>query len=178
MVAGLYGMINVPSAVWIDEEGRIVRPVEVPGFGDDWRYMHRETFELPDDKAARQQIYRYVYVDALRDWVHKGEDSEYALPAGEVRRRMRPPGEDDARAATHARLGSHLYREGHLEAAKYHLQEAVRLSPEKWSYLRQSLSLGPELIGQINVTPEFWEVFDAIADATYYEPADLPGIPR
>ncbi|QIN77496.1 hypothetical protein GBA65_02135 [Rubrobacter marinus] len=178
VVAGLYGMINVPSAVWINEEGRIVRPVEVPGFGDDWRYMHRETFELPDDKAARQQTYRHVYVDALRDWAHKGEYSEYALPADEVRRRLQPPGEDDVLAAAHARLGRHLYREGHLEAAKRHLQEAARLSPEKWNYLRQSLSLDPELVGQINVTPEFWEVFDAIGDATFYESADLPGMPR
>ena len=178
LVAGLYGMINVPSGVWIDEEGRIVRPVEVPGFGDDWRYMHRETFELPDDKAARQQIYRHVYVDALRDWAHKGEGSEYALPADEVRRRLQPPSEDDVLAATHFRLGRHLYRQGHLEAAKRHLQEAARLSPGKWNYLRQSLSLDPELVGQINVTPEFWEVFDAIGDATYYEAADLPGMPR
>ncbi len=178
VVAGLYGMINVPSAVWIDEEGRIVRPVEVPGFGDDWRFMHRETFELPDDKAARQQVYRRVYVDALRDWAHKGEDSEYALPADEVRRRLQPPAEDDVLAATHVRLGRLLYREGHLEAAKRHLQEAVRLSQGRWNYLRQGLSLDPELVGQINVTPEFWEVFDAIGDATYYEAADLPGMPR
>ena len=31
LVADLYNMVNVPQAVWIDEEGRIVRPTEVPG---------------------------------------------------------------------------------------------------------------------------------------------------
>ena len=28
LVAELYGMVNVNSAVWIDESGRIVRPTE------------------------------------------------------------------------------------------------------------------------------------------------------
>ena len=28
-VTALYGMINVPTGVWIDEEGRMVRPPEV-----------------------------------------------------------------------------------------------------------------------------------------------------
>ena len=28
LVAELYGMVNVPNAVWIDEAGRIVRPAE------------------------------------------------------------------------------------------------------------------------------------------------------
>ena len=28
-LAGLFGVINIPSAVWIDEKGMIVRPAEV-----------------------------------------------------------------------------------------------------------------------------------------------------
>ena len=33
-VADLYNMVNVPQAVWIDEEGRIVRPPENAGSSD------------------------------------------------------------------------------------------------------------------------------------------------
>lgn len=88
------------------------------------------------------------------------------------------PTEGDARAAAHVRLGRHLYREGHVEAAKHHLQEAVRLSPQKWNYRRQSMVLDPELIGQINLAPEFWEALDALGEAKYYRAADMPGMPR
>lgn len=178
VVAELYGMVNVPNAVWIDEEGRIVRPVEVPGFGDDWRWMDRETFELPEEAVGHQEVIRQVYVDALRDWARNGENSEYALSANEVRQKVRQPTEGDARAAAHVRLGRHLYREGHVEAAKRHLREAVRLCPQKWNYRRQSMALDPESFGQINVSPEFWEAFDAIGDTTYYPAADMPGMPR
>ena len=34
VLAELYGMVNVPEAVWIDEEGRIVRPAESAGAFD------------------------------------------------------------------------------------------------------------------------------------------------
>lgn len=34
-VAELYGMVNVPTAVWIDEQGLVVRPAEPAGVGDE-----------------------------------------------------------------------------------------------------------------------------------------------
>lgn len=178
VVAELYGMVNVPTAVWIDEEGWIVRPTEVPGSTDAWTKMDRETFEIPEDGARRQQVNRRVYVDALRDWVQKSENSEYVFSADEVRRRVSLPSEDDVLAATHVRLGRHLYREGHVEAAKLHFQEAVRLCPQKWNYRRQGMVLEPELVGQINVSLEFWKEIDALGDTPYYTPADMPGLLR
>ena len=148
VVAELYGMRNVPSAVWIDEHGRLVRPTEITGFGDDWRRgMNRETFELPLDDARSQETTRRIYVEALRDWVRNGERSQFVLPPDEVRRRMRLPDETDVRAATHARIGRHLYRDGHVEAARRHFEEATRLCPDKWNYRRQSMVLDPELWG-------------------------------
>ena len=179
LVADLYGMVNVPSAVWIDEQGRLVRPTEIAGFGDDWRHgMDRQTFELPRDDAQSQETARRTYVDALRDWVRKGDESEFALSPDEVRRRMRLPDETDVRAATHARLGRHLYREGHVEAAKRHFWEATRLGPEKWNYRRQAMVLDPELVGGLNVAPAFWEAIDALGETPFYPPADLPGMPQ
>ena len=51
-VADLYGLVNVPQAVWIDESGRIVRPPETAGSTDGFRAMDRTRFTMPDDAIA------------------------------------------------------------------------------------------------------------------------------
>ena len=63
LVADLYNMVNVPQAVWIDEEGRIVRPTEVPGAAltFNWSKMRRA---------------RAIYLNAVRDWVQIGWKNE------------------------------------------------------------------------------------------------------
>lgn len=173
VVADLYGMVNVPQGVWIDEAGRIVRPAESAGTSDMVRHMNRQTFEVPDDAAAQGAAIRNTYIDALRDWVLHGADSRYALSPGEVRRRLRGPREEDVLAATHVRLGRHLYAAGALDAAKRHLKEASRLCPDKWNYRRQSMMLDPESVGQLNAGPDFWAAVDALGDEPYYPVADL-----
>ena len=173
LVAELYGMTNVPQAVWIDEGGRIVRPAESAGCIDMVQHMNRETFELPEHAIAKGLAARGAYVDALRDWVRKGADSAYVLPPAEVKRRMRGPRETDVLAATHVRLGRHLYAEGALDQAKQHFNEAVRLCPDSWNYRRQSMMLDPESVGQLNAGPDFWAAVDALDGAAYYPPADL-----
>ena len=40
-LAELYGIVNVPQAVWIDEAGRIVRPAESAGAYEGFRKMNR-----------------------------------------------------------------------------------------------------------------------------------------
>ena len=175
-IRGLYGMTNVPMAVWIDEQGRIVRPAEPAGATDHFRRMDPETFGVPDEDAEVLAATRRRYVDALRDWVESGADSEFALAPDEVRRRMRRPQERDVRAALHVRLGRKLYQRGHLEAAKRHMREAVGLCPEKWNYRRQSLVLDPELVGTIDLSSEYDERADASNADAYYPPIDMPGI--
>lgn len=174
VVAALYGMVNVPQGVWIDEAGRIVRPPESAGTFDMVKHMNRETFDIPQAAAKRGIEARNTYIDALRDWVKNGAASPHALPANEVKRRMRGPSEDDVRAATHVRLGRYLYGKGVLAAAKHHFNEAVRLNPKSWNYRRQAMMLDPESIGELNAGPGFWAAIDAIpAGESFYPPADF-----
>ncbi len=173
LVAELYGMTNVPQAVWIDEQGRIVRPPESAGTIDMVRHLNRETLELPDAAIAEGAEARNAYIAALRDWVRHGVDSRYALPAAEVKRRLRGPGEAEVRAATHVKLGRHFYANGALVQAKRHFDEAVTLCPDSWNYRRQSMMLDPENVGQLNAGPDFWAAVDALGDEPYYPPADL-----
>lgn len=171
-VAELFGMTNVPQAVWIDEEGRIVRPAESAGAIDMVKHLNRETLELPDAAVEQGRSARMDYVDALRDWVRNGADSPYVMPPEMVRERMRGPGDAEVVAATHAKLGQYLYKQGALDTAKHHFREASRLCPDSWNYRRQSMMLDPESIGELNAGPDFWAAVDAW-EGDYYPPADL-----
>ena len=81
-VADLYGMVNVPQAVWIDEAGRIVRPPENAGSTDHFRLMDRTTRTLAPEHQAARLAARAAYLDAVRDWVLTGR---HALPADVAR---------------------------------------------------------------------------------------------
>lgn len=171
-IAELFGMTNVPQAVWIDEQGQIVRPAESPGAIDVVKHLNRETFEVPADLAQKGAQARNDYIDALRDWVAKGAESAFVLPAEEVKRRMRGPGDAEVQAANHARLGQHLYSIGDRDGAKKHFAEASRLCPESWNYRRQSMMLDPESIGELNAGPDFWAAVDDW-EGDYYTAPDL-----
>lgn len=173
VVAELYGMYNVPQAVWIDEQGRIVRPVETAGSTDVTKIMDRTTFELPQEVKTKSVATRDAYVEALRDWAKNGANSRYVLTPGEVRKRMRGPSEADVEAANHVRLGRYLFGQGEIEAAKFHFREAVRLRPEAWNYRRQSMMLDADRIGQLNSGQDFWDAVDANKDLPFYPPADF-----
>ncbi len=173
LVGELYGMVNVPQGVWIDEDGRIVRPPESAGTADMAKHMNRETFEIPDEVAEYGMAVRNTYVDALRDWVKNGAASPAVLSSEEVKARMRGPAEGDVLAAVHVRVGRYLFNAGQLDGAKQHLSEASRLCPDKWHYRRQSNMLDADSIGELNGGPEFWAAVDALGDEPYYPVADF-----
>ena len=101
-VADLYGMVNVPQAVWIDEAGRIVRPPENAGSTDHFRLMDRTTRTLAPEHAAAREAARTAYLDAVRQWVLTGR---YALPADAARGRLPRITPEIALAQAHFRLG-------------------------------------------------------------------------
>jgi len=178
-VAERYNMVNVPTSVWIDEQGRIVRPAEPSGTSDVFRYMDRQTFTIPAEAAEQGRRTKTIYVEALCDWIEKGEKSRHALAPAEVRRRMRGLSRDESTAAASFRLGVWLTKQGHVDAAQKFLDEAVRLRPENWSFRRQKIVLSdPALTGQLASTPEFWQAVQALGDRYYYPPTEMTGMPE
>src|SRR5947209_5624644 len=117
-VAELYNMVNVPQAVWIDEQGMIVRPTEVAGTTDAFRTMMTG---LTPEQIEEMTATRAHYQDALRDWVEKGPDSVFALSPDEVRARQKLPSADVALANAHFRLGSWLRVNGRTDEGDRHL---------------------------------------------------------
>lgn len=147
LVDSLFGIVNVPSGIWIDEEGIIVRPPEPahprrPEYLDrvvpaDASPAERERIELV--KALHIEAERYIA--ALRDWVVHGGESRYVLSPDEVVRRSRPRPIEEAAAAAHFALGQSLHSRGARAGAIEHFRSAHRLHPTNWTYRRDAWSL-------------------------------------
>ena len=174
-VAELYNMVNVPQAVWIDEDGRMVRPTETAGAYEGFRSMDRATGEMPADAAALTAESRRMYVAAIRDWVAKGAASAYVFDAEAARAHVPAANDNIALAHANFRLGLHLLKAGKEAEGDRFLAEASRLHPRSWNMWRQRYR--PDERG-IAVGPEFWERVDAIGDDKYYPAVDMEGMPQ
>lgn len=172
VVAELYDMVNVPTAVWIDERGQIVRPSEAAGVTDAFRTLDRKTFAMPPEAMAEMQTKRLAYQNAIRDWVALGEGSRFALSGEEVLRRMHTPGTTEVLAAANFRLGQLLHERGHPEAAHRYFDTARKLRPESWNYKRQAMSLNDPTNPMSASGEEFWKAVDDLGNRKYYPPVD------
>ena len=153
-VSGLYQMVNVPSGVWIDEEGRMVRPPEVA-------YSHTMqvlTVKLPGDE----------YVAALRDWIEKGAASKYALSPEEMRKRLAPVDEQLGLAEANFKLGAYLHELGDDDAAKGYWVESQKLAPDNWNYHRQAWSFTPKEANKL-----WFQKVRALGGKPYYAPLEF-----
>jgi hypothetical protein len=181
VVDELFGIVNVPNGVWIDESGTIVRPAEPvqPGrnpINESFRTLDLST--LPPDiaeiivEARKIKSDPELSITMLRDWVERGADSEYALSPDEVVRRSQPRGADEATAAAEFELGQHLHRAGDHAAAIPHWQNAHRLQPDNWTYKRQAWNFeDPVRQGHTDVYESSWfEDIKKIGAENYYPP--------
>ena len=125
-LAELYGVVNVPQAIWIDERGRIVRPAEAAGAYEGFRQMNRATREMPEEVARTTAQARITYGNAVRDWVRRGAESEHAFAADQARAHLPALTEDMATAHAMFRLGQFLIRHGEQEEGARWLAEASR----------------------------------------------------
>jgi tetratricopeptide (TPR) repeat protein len=166
-VSALYGMVNVPQCVWIDERGLIVRPAETAGSTDHFRRIDPVTRTLAPALAAEREAARRAYLDAVRAWIRTGK---HALPGDSARARLPVISPDMAMADALFRLGLHLRRAGRDDEAAEHFAEASRLHPESWCMFRDAQALEPSgLAGGA----AFWERVRALGDRPYYTPPVL-----
>jgi hypothetical protein len=163
----LFGFVNIPMALWIDESGTIVRNAEsasiqrsplrdmdIPdGLPERMHRMFTEVKAIPDDAEA--------YRAAIVDWVEHGTESRFVLTPDEVIARSLPRGVDEATATACFELGRHLFATVGHEAAIPWWKEAHRLDPSNWTYKRQAwtLSTTPEGATENDLTQEAGEVY-------------------
>ncbi len=172
-VADLYNLVNVPQAVWIDEQGRIVRPPETAGSTDGFRAMDRQTFTMPEAALAERARVKAAYLDAVRDWARRGPASAHVLDEARATAKLSLPPDTVAEAHARFRLGQHLLRRGQpgdAEEARAWMAEAVRLHPDSWAMWRQAATKDARGLA---AGPEFWARVDALGSRPYYAPVDL-----
>ncbi|HTY19169.1 MAG TPA: TlpA disulfide reductase family protein [Myxococcota bacterium] len=136
-VAELYHVVNVPTQIWIDEAGRIVRPNDTQ-FGTD-------TFTAFHGKRSGP------YLAALRGWVREGRG---VLDEDTARRHQLLPTPETQLARAHRALAWWLHRQGRTEAAERHFARAAELSPGDWTIRRGAMPIR----GENPMGPKFFEL--------------------
>lgn len=141
----LFGFVNVPSAVWIGEDGRLVRPPELASIEP---RPSAEQLTLPDEAPERlkrtiEQVLEFegdpeAYLAAIHDWVERGADSVFALDPDEVVARSRPRPVEHAEAAACFELGRWHWDREERDAAVGWWRRAHELQPDNWTYKRQA----------------------------------------
>lgn len=154
-VSSLYNMVNVPTAVWVNEDGRIVRQ-------DDGAYTKQ--YSLGGVKFGSDD-----YLPALRDWVAKGDESVYALPPDQAAARLRKRTSQEAEADASFRLGVYFHEQGNEPLANKFWEQAQQLNPDSWNYHRQNWSFEPA-----KAMGNWLAKFRTLGDKPYYAPLDLP----
>ena len=123
-LAELYHIVNVPTIIWIDEQGRIVRPHDAQFGTDTFTQFHGKRSE--------------PYLDLIRAWVRSGEG---ALEADEVRRHQPQPSGESQRSRAERTLAWYLSQRGASDAAERHFQRAGELAPKDWTIRRGSMPI-------------------------------------
>src|SRR5947209_9262381 len=156
-VASLYGMVNVPTAVWIDESGKIVRPNEVAYIDNRFKGMHGIDAE--------------PYLNGLRDWLAQGDKSAYVMGPEKLRDRLNQFTPDNLLADANFKMGEYLVTTGHEGEAIPYFKTAQKLRPDDWNYKRQAwLFADPDKDYGTN----FMKEVKGLNGKPYYPPLDLP----
>lgn len=156
VVDALFGVVNIPNVVWIDEQGTIVRPAEAGWPGGRQEFPSNLRSSLPEVGRAKTAPRRpegvpaanilsagqdrAAYAEAIRDWVEKGAASVYALAPDEVVSRSQPRSIAESEGAAHFELANHLWAAGERALAIAHFNDCHRLQPDNWTYKRQAWS--------------------------------------
>lgn len=151
----LYHLVNVPSGIWVDEQGRVLRINE--GAYTGFRQIGSSTTD---------------YLPLVRDWAANGADSAYVWSAQEMTRRIRKPSTDEALADATFKLGVYFFERDEPRARQYWARAQV-LAPDNWNYHRQDWIGTEGLAG-----PKFREKRGSLGDKPYYAPLDIQTKPE
>ena len=157
-VSSLYNLVNVPSGVWVDEEGKIRRINEG---------TYSQTISLGGGSFGTDE-----YRPAVLDWARNGEQSPYVWSRDQVVSKIRLRTTDEALAEPTFKLGVYFFNRGDEVLGRSYWERAQQRSPDSWNFHRQDWNLTEGLAG-----PKYREKRGALVDEPYYAPLELPERP-
>ena len=164
LLSSLYNMVNVPQAVWIDETGKIVRPVETGGSLD-----IAQEYDLETRARAKS-----TYMDAVKDWALNGSASAFLFGPDEAKKRVPEMTSEAAMAHAKFQLGQYLKRNGRTDEADAIFAECCQLHPDSWNIYRETAERNDKGLA---AGDEFWERVRSLGEKRYYATIDMAGMP-
>ena len=172
-LSSLYNMVNVPQAVWIDEDGKIVRPTESGGSIDILREFDTEIMGFKPEAMERAAAAKATYTAAVKDWAINGKESPYAFDPDAARGLVEPMTNNMAMAHTKFQLGQYLLKNGRGDEADGLFRECRDLHPYSWNIFRQTTE---KTDTGIAAGEDFWGKVTSLGDKEYYKTVDMPGM--
>ena len=161
IISSAFSFVNVPSAAWIDEDGRIVRI-------DEGTYSTIHEFGDGEQKIT---FGNDVYAPALKDWVANGAQSRFVQSAAAVSGNIRKHGFAQLQADAAFRLANLFRAHGWKDKAERYWEMARSLNPESINFIRQNLTLTEE--GSAGETFRKVMMEYASQGKDYYRPLDM-----
>ena len=134
IISSAFNFVNVPSAAWIDETGRIVRI-------DEGTYSAIHEIDAGEQKIT---FGNDVYAPALKDWVANGANSRFVQSAAAVSGNIRKHGFAQLQADAAFRLANLFRAHGREDKAERYWEMARSLNPDSINFIRQNLTLTEE----------------------------------
>ena len=161
LISSAFNFVNVPSAAWIDEDGKIVRI-------DEGTYAKVHQFGEGDEAFT---FGTDVYGPAVKDWVANGADSKYVQAADTVTGNIRAHSADQLQADAAFRLANLFRAHGQGDKADHYWNMAKDLNPDSINFIRQDLTLTAEGSGGETFMKMMGEY--AAQGKEFYRPLDI-----
>ncbi len=174
LLSSLYNMVNVPQAVWIDEQGRVVRPTESGGSIDILREFDPEAGAFKPEAMERAGAAKALYMDAVKDWARNGADSPFAYAPNAARQRVPRQSVETMLAHAKFQLGRHLAAMGRTTEAETLFAECRELHPDSWNIFRETTE---KMDTGIAAGKAFWGKVMGLGEKQYYASIDMEGMP-
>ena len=162
-ISTLFGWVNVPTAAWIDETGKMVR-------------VNESAYAAFHTVPTERKPYTFggeLFGKATIDWVKHGLGDHLKQSAEKRSANTRAQSENDLLADAYFKLGLYFENNNELPIAQKYLDKAMALAPHNWNIHRQSWTFKGTDYAIQQWRRKNKELYLSDKSYNYYEPLDL-----